>query len=123
MSAGNGVKPRKKPVQKPVARIISPNGGAKLTPGNPGNRGGAKGKSGRLPHEYVELCRDLVTSSKALAGVEAILNNSNHPHFVAMYRHLSERGYGKPAQPLTGEGGQGPVRIVYDEMDDDGNSD
>lgn len=104
---GNG----KKPVQKPVA--ISPKGGARLLPGNPGNRGGAKGRSGRKPEVYRALCESLISSPEAQASVKKILKDDRHPHFAVMYRHLAEHAHGKPMQPVGGEdGGPIPVRVI-----------
>ena len=98
---GNGKNPRKNPRFN----------GAAIQPGNRGNSGGKPGRSGRKPDAYYDICRELVGDSKTRASVRRILSNDKHPHFAALYKHLAEHAYGKPAQPVTGAGGEGPVVI------------
>jgi hypothetical protein len=105
----------KKPVLKPV-RALSPKGGARLAPGNPGNSGGKPGRSGRKPEVYRDLCRELISSAVAVRSVEKILKNDKHPHFATIYKHLAEHAHGKPVQPLSGEdGGAVVVRIIRED--------
>jgi hypothetical protein len=70
--------------------------GNRLKRGNPGNKGG-----GRPPEEFRETCRHLVSSPAALQSVMAILADTKHPHFAALYKYLADRGYGKPEQPIS----------------------
>jgi hypothetical protein len=106
MATRNGKNPHKNPRFN----------GAAILPGNPGNRGGQPGKSGRKPDAFISLCRDLVESPKTQASVRQILSNHKHPHFAVMYKHLTDHAYGKPAQSVTGpEGGPIVVRVVRDD--------
>ncbi len=110
------MKPLKKPEINPARRAISPKGGGKLVPGNPGNRGGAKGRSGRKPDIYRDLCRELVESPAAQKSVRKILGDARHPHFATIYKHLAEYAHGKPEQPIGGGREPITIRVVYDEV-------
>ena len=86
-------------------------------PGDDPRRGhGVKGKSGRKPEVFKAMCAQLVSSAKAKASIRAILADHKHPHFAAIYKHLSEQAFGKATQPVSGEGG-GPlvVRVIRED--------
>lgn len=78
-----------------------------LRQGNPGNKGG-----GRWTKVYTlrmrALAREFVENGKAFD----ILQNPDHPHYLALARLVSEYAAGKPIQrtELSGEGG-GPLTI------------
>lgn len=86
-------------------KVPQPHGGALNAGGTPGNKGG----TGRPPTEHLEWCRRVVSDPDAEREVEAVLKDRNHAAFATMWKVMMERGYGKPAQPVTGEGGTGPV--------------
>jgi len=54
----------------------------------------------------------MISSPEAEQAVGAVLKNPKHPAFAAMWKALADRAYGKAPQPLTGEGGTGPVAIA-----------
>jgi hypothetical protein len=88
------------------------NGGRLLKAG--GKPGRHKGGAGRPPEWFKEICRDMVTSPKARAAAKAILEDSAHPQFSAMWKAVSERGYGKLEQTI--EHVRKPYREAVDEM-------
>lgn len=75
--------------------------GAAIIPGNPGNSGGKKGRSGPKPEWYREYCRGMITAPATRKAVKAILANPNHPHFPGIYKTVVEQGFGKAAQPVV----------------------
>lgn len=79
--------------------VPQPHGGA-LRFGNPGN----KGSNGRPPDAFRQLCRELASGEKTIESVIKILDNPDHPQFVAALRWATEHGYGKPAQTLEHSG-------------------
>lgn len=91
---------RETPVKSPVV-VEQPHGGA-LRVGNPGNRGG-----GRKPDEFKKLCAALASGDATIAQVEAILQNSTHPAFVAALKWATEHGYGKAKETLEVSGADG----------------
>jgi len=80
-------------------------GGGKLQTGNPGNRGG-----GRQANEFLQACRDALDRLDAARIAESIATNPRKAprDRLAALTWLADRGYGKPVQPLSGEGG-GPI--------------
>lgn len=90
------------------ASVPGRNGGRLL----PGGKHGHKGGSGRPPEWFKELCRDMVSSPKARAAVKAILADPKHPHFAAMWKAVSDRGYGKPEQPIN-HGAQAGTAMTF----------
>jgi len=75
-----------------VPLVPQPNGGALLAGGVPGHRGG----SGRPPDAFKALCRDLASGERTITEVQAILDDHDHPHFIAALKLVSEYGYGRP---------------------------
>lgn len=86
---------RKKPRGRPFA------------PGNSANPGGRP----KLP-EDVKHVREIAReyTEDAIGGLVGVLRNGSGPAKVAAANALLDRGWGKPAQPVTGEGGEGPVK-------------
>lgn len=81
--------------------MVSPRSGAEIPTGaHPGNTGGKKGRSGRKPDAFKELCRELASGRATVASVRKILKDSTHPQFTAALRWASENGYGKPLQDV-----------------------
>lgn len=74
---------------------------------------GQSGNPGGRPKANVQV-RDLArkhTADAVKALVEALKDKSGATR-VAAANALLDRGWGKAAQPLTGEDGEGPVEIV-----------
>lgn len=94
---------RKKTAAKTAApaKVPQPHGGALLTGGVPGNKGG----TGRPPEWLREWCDDLLASKEAKAQVEAILKDNGHPAYATMWRAVADRAAGKPKERVehTGE--------------------
>lgn len=103
-TTGKSTGRRKAPGRKP-AKIPQPHGGALNAGGTPGNKGG----TGRPPNEHIEYCRELLSDPACEAEAKAVLTDRFHGAFAAMWKAVAERGYGKAAQPHTGEGGTGPI--------------
>jgi len=84
---------------------------------HPWNTGGKKGRSGRKPDGFKEMCRLLASSDLVWQSVQLILLNHNHPHFVGALKWASENGYGKPAQKFEVKGKmQAPGKLSKEEM-------
>ena len=100
---GNGT--AHKPVQNRVGRAIrSPNGGATLIAGNPGNSGGKKGRSGRKPLAFAAACEalvDTVVLEKVSAYLHKARANPEHPAWRWCAEYVTNYGKGKPAQRVT----------------------
>jgi len=73
-------------------------------------RGPKKGapNAGRPRNEHILWCQRAVSTPAAEKEVLAVLKDRNHPAFATMWKALTDRGYGKPTQPLehTGPDGQ-----------------
>lgn len=78
--------------------------GRPFAPGNKANPGGRP----KLP-EDVKHVRELAReyTQEAVDGLVAVLKTGSGPARVAAANALLDRGWGKAAQPLTGEGGEG----------------
>ena len=74
--------------------VVQEHGGALLTGGVPGNRGG----TGRPPDAFTAMCRELASSQTVELNVRAILENPAHPAYLGALKWASEHGYGKPKQ-------------------------
>jgi hypothetical protein len=70
-------------------------GGTLLRGGRVGNKGG-----GRAADIYVALCQKLVTSPECQAQVKAILDDHTEPGFVALYKVLTDRAFGKVTERI-----------------------
>jgi hypothetical protein len=72
---------------------------------------GKSGNPGGVPKGYNEMraaAREH-TAAALQALVDALSDNKLR---VAAAKALLDRGWGKPAQAMTGEGGEGPVEMV-----------
>ena len=72
---------------------------------------GKSGNPGGVPKGYAEMraaAREH-TAAALKALVDALSDNKLK---VAAAKALLDRGWGKPAQAMTGEGGEGPVEMV-----------
>jgi hypothetical protein len=99
----------KKPTKKPRKGVLSPH----LVPGNPGNSGGKKGRSGRPPDEFRDRLRAMASADDVEAYLSRCLHGEFGPKFfLSALTYASDRGYGKPKQPLehAGEDG-GPIAV------------
>lgn len=94
---------------RPFKKGETPPVGKPLAKGFDWRRELAKGKSGRKPDEFKALCRELASRDDTMNAIVGILSDPSHPHFLSALRWASEHGYGKPAQPVTGADGEGPV--------------
>lgn len=84
-------------VERPL--IPQPHGGAII----PGAGSGCKpGHGGRPKSEFKKLCQELASGEKTQENVRAILEDRDHPQFMAALRWASENGYGRPEQPISG---------------------
>lgn len=87
--------------------------------GKPRGRPFAKGQSGNptgRPKQVGEV-RDLARSftAEAINGLVKIARSKGAPAAarVAAWNSLLDRGYGKPATTITGEGGEGAVEVRH----------
>lgn len=85
--------------RRPAKRTPRTGKGQLYAGGVPGNKGG-----GRTPDEFKRLMQSYATSAEAQAGIAAILKNPKHPAFLGALKHVTEHGYGKPAQDITSGG-------------------
>ena len=76
----------------------------------------AKGQSGNpsgRPKEHREIERMARTyAPEAIERLVTIMRGKSHKLALKASEVLLDRGFGRPAQAITGEGGEGPVRIV-----------
>ena len=95
--------------------MTSPKSGAEVPTGaHPKNTGGKPGRSGRPPQILIDFCRNLVADEAVQAQVSTILRNGDHPHFVALWKAVADRAYGKPTASVELSGPDGsplPIRI------------
>ena len=74
--------------------------------GQSGNPGGRKA----MPKEVVELARE--HTEAAMRTIIRLMDSKSENIALAAALAVLDRGHGKPAQAVTGEGGTGPVQIV-----------
>lgn len=76
-----------------------------------GNRVGGrqKGTPNKIGREVREIAQKF--GPESIRGLIAIAQDKDEPTAarVSAYKEVLDRGYGKAAQPVTGEGGEGPV--------------
>ena len=82
-------------------------------------RGGPRPGSGRPKGARSKLADDVrkLAEKDAVAAwkrVVSLLNSKDERVQLAAAQEVLNRRYGKPAQAVTGEGGEGPVRIVVE---------
>ena len=75
--------------------------------------GRQKGTPNKVGREVRELAQK--HGPKILQSLVDMANDEGTPHAarVAASREVLDRAYGKPAQAVTGEDGEGPVKIEF----------
>ena len=102
---------KSKQVRNPTARNPTGVGGFKKgQSGNPGGRTKEIGHVRELARQYTEA------AVKTLAEI-MVSETENGRARVAASEALLDRAWGKPAQALTGEDGEGPPRLVIEIVD------
>lgn len=71
--------------------------------GNPGGRPKENDEVKQLAREH---------GPAAIARLVVWMHSDNAKASVSAANSLLDRGYGKPVQAVTGEGGEGPVQII-----------
>ena len=65
----------------------------------------------KMPANLRSLCRSYTDATvRTVAGIAE--NSENEDTKLRAIAMLWERGHGKPAQPLTGEDGEGDIKIT-----------
>jgi hypothetical protein len=82
--------------------------GKPFKPGQTGNPGGRP----KLP-EDIKHVRELARkyTAKAVETLVEVMANGSGPAKVAASNAILDRGWGKAVQPITGEDGEGPVKL------------
>ena len=93
-----------RPAVLPVL-INQKHGGALLTGGVPGNRGG------RPTNPWRAECAELADLGLKAARAKQILENPDHPAWLGALKFVSEQAYGKAVQTVAGEAEE-PQRLV-----------
>ena len=83
----------------PVGAMIPQEHGGALR-----NGGTNKGGPGRPPNEFRARMQELANYADRLGHIEAVLNDPGHAQWMAALRHVTEHGYGKPAQSVEVSG-------------------
>lgn len=89
--------------------IPQPHGGALLSGGVPGNKGG----TGRPPNWLKDWCDDLLANPEAKKQVEAILKDRDHSAYASMWKAVADRAHGKPRESVD-VNVKGKVLLVSD---------
>lgn len=71
------------------ALVPQSKGGALLTGGVPGHKGGG----GRPPDEFKRILAHLSSREETVTALGKILKNPDHPHFMKAQAYVSDRGY------------------------------
>jgi hypothetical protein len=85
-----------------------------FVPGLDSRRGrGLKGRSGRLPDDFKAALRGLVCRSDVIGHLERILcsTTTSDSDFLAAYRYVTDRAYGKAPQTIEGAEERKPLTI------------
>lgn len=78
----------------------------------PGKRGRPPGARNKATAEIKELARK--AAPEAMKELQRLATKAeSEPARVAAIKEIFDRGYGKAAQPHTGEGGTGPVLVSW----------
>jgi len=101
-------KPRRDGVEKSARKTVV---GRPFTKDDPRRgRGPKKGapNAGRPRNEHIAWCQQMVSAPESEAAVLSVLKDATHPAFSTMWKAVTDRAYGKAAQPLehTGPDGQ-----------------
>jgi hypothetical protein len=89
------------------------------------NRGGARPGAGRkkgIPNKATAPIREAAReyTSSALLTLASVMEGKDQPAAarVAAANALLDRAYGKPSQPIDGDGEGGPIRHTHDLSDE-----
>ena len=63
-----------------------------------------KGGTGRPPDAFRARMRELATYADQQGHIESVLSDPDHAQWMAALRHVTEHGYGKPAQSVEVSG-------------------
>ncbi len=81
--------------------MISPRSGSELPTGaHPGNTGGKKGRSGRKPNAFKELCREILEDEETREALRAAAKSPNAPGYGGIIKMLASSAEGVPAQKV-----------------------
>jgi hypothetical protein len=94
------------------ALVEQPHGGALLSGGVPGNKGG----TGRPPDEFKARMRELVTRAEVEQELETVLGTRDHPQWLGALKYATEHGYGKPKESLEVSGKIGLETLLVESM-------
>lgn len=75
-------------------------------------RGPKPGMGGRTPTAVRDWARQLLDDPTVVDAVASVLRNPRSRHFVAMWKAVADRAYGKPEQSLAHEFPNGAGAIV-----------
>lgn len=92
-------------------KISAPKPGT-FQPGFDERRNTTKPGPGRPSTAFRTRLRSIIEGGKAMESVAKILDDPDHRHFAKVLPVALAQAYGNPAQPVTGEGGEGPVEIA-----------
>lgn len=87
---------------------------AKRTVGKPFEKGKSGNPSGRpkVVKEIRELAR--AHGEDAFRRVLALMKSNDHRISLTAAQEVLNRAYGKPPQTMSGEGGEGPAKLVIE---------
>ena len=94
----------KNPVANPVATMPGRNGGRL-------RRGGTNPRAGRPPDEHKAFMREILADPEVEKRLRQVLKSKDDGTFLASYKTVAERGYGKPAQVIEGGDERKPLVI------------
>lgn len=79
---------------------------------HPGNTGGKKGRSGRKPLEFKQMCRALASSRDVETTAKTILASVDHPQWASTFKALAAYGYGVPKQHVKVDGKMAVMGVI-----------
>lgn len=71
---------------------------------HPQNTGGKKGRSGRKPDAWKDICEGLATSDEVLRAAKAVLKNAKHPAWFGAWKFVGEQRFGRAKQSVEHSG-------------------
>lgn len=104
--------------------MTSPRSGATVPTGaHPKNTGGKKGRSGRKPLPFKELCKDILEDPVTQQKVREAAQNPAAPGYSALIKALAAYAEGLPQQTHKHKGDEGaPIEFTLKIGDHDGGS-
>lgn len=72
----------------------------RVSGGNPGNSGGKKGRSGRKPLAWKELCRDILHDAKTQQVIRTAAQTPKTPGYPSLLKLLADHSEGVPVQQV-----------------------